>query len=60
MADSINYERILLDLRNVPTGEYMLEIGLFENTTPIKLGFDSQYASTDGYYSIKQITVSSL
>ena len=49
-------EQIRLDLRNTKPGTYLLELGLFENDTPILLGMQPEYYD-NGWYQLTQIEV---
>lgn len=49
-------EQIRLDLRNTKPGTYLLELGLFENDTPILLGMQPEYYDS-GWYRLTQIDV---
>jgi len=49
-----------LNYRNVPPGEYAVEVGLFEGDRPIKLAVKSDYRQPDGYYRLTRIQVNAL
>ena len=59
-AESLSEELMRLDYRDVPVGEYTVEIGLFEGESPIKLAFNPERLLSDGYYKLFNINVDSL
>ena len=59
-ADTLSTERLRLDYRRVPRGEYSLEIGLFFGDEPIKLALKESTKSTDGFYTLSKIEVKPL
>ena len=56
-ADSVNTVRVRLDYRNVPAGEYRLEMGMLFGERAIKLGLKNELLLPDGYYSLTTVTV---
>ncbi len=58
--ESVSEEVFRLDYRNVPVGNYFVELGLFEGTRPIKLAVKEEYLQADGYYRLMELSVSAL
>ena len=56
-AESSAEFTVKLDFSNVPKGDYILEIGMFEGENPIRLGFKKECAGCDGYYKIDNLRV---
>lgn len=59
LGESKTAETVMLDLRSVPSGRYELLVGMFENETPIKLGFSREF-ERDGMYKISEVSVEEL
>ena len=59
-AESLSSETLSLDYRNVPAGEYTLELGLFEGKRAVKLGIEAQRLAADGYYRLFSIKINEL
>ena len=59
-AESSTVETLRLDYRDVPSGDYTLELGLFYGDRPIKLGMKEEMSATDGYYALASLTVSEM
>jgi len=57
LSESIKTESVVIDLKNVPSGEYTLCVGMFEGETPVKFGFKKECLTTDGYYEIDSVVV---
>jgi hypothetical protein len=59
-AESSACEVLRLDFRNVPAGEYRLELGIFFGERPIRLGMKEELLTVDGYYALTSLTVSEM
>ena len=57
MPESVTKESVKLDLSDVPAGEYVLCVGLFEGKAPVKMGFKSPCLTDDGFYEFDGVTV---
>lgn len=56
LPDEPAKERITLDTRALPAGEYTLSVGLFEGETPIKLAVQSDFEH-EGLYNIAKVRI---
>ena len=59
-AESLSEETLLLDYRNVPSGNYTLELGLFDGDRAVKLAISSERICEGGYYSLCDVFVGEL
>ena len=59
-AEQLSTEILRLEYREVPPGEYDLELGLFEAQTPIRLGLKQELLLADGYYRLCKLSVATL